>query len=158
MFVDYQFYTTVYLGNKLTESQFNKQAFKACNLITDETMTRVTDLTINNYPGELVEIIKKCACDLAEKYDDYDKIYNNIVSTASGNNSSNVLSEKSGLAEVRYGYSEGVIKKFSDPKTFNAFLLETLREYLRPRLINGVVYNLTSKILHHYSCGCCNII
>ena len=31
MFVDYQFYTTVYLGNKLTESQFNKQAFKADN-------------------------------------------------------------------------------------------------------------------------------
>ncbi len=158
MFVDYSFYTDVYLGSKLTSTEFQKQAFKACNLITDETMTRVTDSTINNYPSELVEIIKKCACDLAEKYNDYDKIYDNIVSTASGNNSSNVLSEKSGLAEVRYGYSEGVIKMFSDPKTFNKFILETLRDYLRPRLINGVVYNLTSKILHHSVCGCCNII
>ena len=73
MFVDYSFYTDVYLGSKLTSTEFQKQAFKACNLITDETMTRVTDSTINNYPSELVEIIKKCACDLAEKYNDYDK-------------------------------------------------------------------------------------
>lgn len=157
MFIDYDYYKNIYNGNKISKDGFNKQAIKACNLISDETMTRVNDLTIDNYPLALINVIKTCACELAEKYSDYDKIYSNIVGISSGNNQGNLKSESAGYAKIEYGYSEGILKKFSSPSAFKEFLLETIHDYLRPQQIDGIVWNLTSKVLKNGPC-CCNII
>jgi len=158
MFITYEYYTETYKGDKLTQEQFAKQAPKACSLISDATMLRISDSTINNYPLQIIDVVKRCACDLSEKYYDFDQIYNNITNVVSGKSNGNVLFERSGLAEIRYGYSEGIIKKFTDPVEFKRFLLDTIHEYLSPQLVNGIVYNLTSKVMSNSKCCLCSII
>ena len=73
MFIDFNYYQNNYHGDALTEQNFNKYASKACNYISAETMDRIKDTTINAYPQILINDIKDCACDLAEKFNDYDK-------------------------------------------------------------------------------------
>ena len=156
IFVDYNYYVDIYHGNILTQSNFNKYAKKACNFISSNTLDRINDSTINSYPSELVGDIKDCACDLAEKFYDYDKIYKNAVNLSSGESNSNIKSEKAGEVSITYGSSDSLIKSFSDPKYFKSYLEETLHAYIYPKCINGITYNLTSKIIH--KCRFCNII
>lgn len=156
MFIDFNYYKNNYHGDALTEQNFNKYASKACNYISAETMDRIKDTTINAYPQILINDIKDCACDLAEKFNDYDRIYQNAVKLSSGESNSNIKSEKAGEVSITYGSSDSLIKSFSDPKYFDSYLRETLHAYIYPRCINGITYNLTSKILH--KCTFCNII
>lgn len=156
IFIDFNYYQNNYNGNTLTSQNFNKYASKACNYISSETMDRIKDTTINAYPQELVNDIKDCACDLAEKFYDYDKIYKNAINLSSGESNSNVTSEKSGEVSITYGRSDSLIKNFSDPKYFKSYLEATLHAYIYPKCINGITYNLTSKIIH--KCRFCNII
>ena len=147
IFIDFNYYSNIFHGNILTSQNFNKYASKACNYISAETMDRIKDSTINAYPQELITDIKDCACDLAEKFYDYDKIYKNAINLSSGESNSNVKS---------YGSSDSLIKSFSDPKYFNKYLLDTLHAYIYPRCVNGITYNLTSKVIH--KCCFCNIL
>lgn len=156
IFVDFNYYQNTYRGDILTEQNFTKYASKACNYISAETMDRIKDSTISSYPQILIDDIKNCACDLAEKYYDYDKVYHNIINISSGESNSNIKSEKSGEVSITYGVSDNLIKNFSDPKYFNKYLAETLHAYIYPRCINGVTYNLTSKIIR--DCIFCNLI
>lgn len=156
IFVDFNYYQNTYRGDILTEQNFTKYASKACNYISAETMDRIKDSTISSYPQILIDDIKNCACDLAEKYYDYDKVYHNIINISSGESNSNIKSEKSGEVSITYGASDNIIKNFSDPKYFNKYLLETLHAYIYPRCINGCTYNLTSKIIR--DCHFCNLI
>ena len=156
IFIDFNYYQNNYHGDILTSQNFNKYASKACNYISSETMDRIKDTTINAYPQELVNDIKDCACDLAEKFYDYDKIYKNAINLSSGESNSNVKSEKAGEVSITYGSSDSLIKSFSDPKYFSKYLLDTLHAYIYPRCVNGITYNLTSKVIH--KCCFCNII
>lgn len=155
IFVDYNYYVDIYHGNILTQSNFNKYAKKACNFISSNTIDRINDSTINSYPSELVGDIKDCACDLAEKFYDKESIYLNAVGLAT-KKENNITSERSGEVAITYGSSDNFTYKMSDPKYFNDFLSETLKAYLYPRKINGIFYNLTSKVLTN--CKFCNII
>lgn len=154
--MDFNYYQNNFRGDILTEQNFTKYASKACNYVSTETMDRIKDSTINAYPQELVNDIKDCVCDLAEKFYDFDKIYKNAINLSSGESNSNVKSEKAGEVSITYGSSDSLIKSFSDPKYFKSYLEETLHAYLHPKCINGITYNLTSKIIH--KCKFCNII
>lgn len=155
MFVDYNYYINDFHGTLLDQNNFEKYAFKACSYITNETMSRIIDSTINSYPKPLVDDIKMCACDLAEIFHDKDKIYRNAINISSEKNN-NITSERAGEVSVSYGSSDSLISKFSDPKYFNNYLRETVKSWLYPRVINGIVYNITSKIINN--CKFCNII
>ena len=135
IFVDFNYYQNNYRGNILTEQNFTKYASRACNYIST---------------------LKDCACDLAEKFYDYDRIYQNAIKVSSGESNSNVKSERAGEVSITYGSSDSLIKSFSDPKYFNKYLLDTLHAYIYPRCVNGITYNLTSKVIH--KCCFCNII
>lgn len=156
IFIDFNYYSNTFHGNILTSQNFNKYASKACNYISAETMDRIKDSTINAYPQELVNDIKDCACDLAEKFYNYDKIYKNAINLSSGESNSNVKSERAGEVSITYGRSDSLIKNFSDPKYFKSYLEATLHAYIYPKCIHGITYNLTSKIIH--KCRFCNII
>lgn len=153
MFIDYNYYVVSYGGTKLAASNFQKFAEKSCRLITDETMTRVDDGTINNFPSQLVDNIKKCACDLSERYYDYEKICDNAIKIASGESTA-IKSEKAGYAAVEYVSLSDLVKDYANPGTFNQLLRSTLRLYLGPQRINGVVWNLMSKVIKDSCCNC----
>lgn len=149
MFVDFSFYTTVYGGSDLTEQEFAKYAQKACRYVSAETMDNITDIKILNYPLEIQNDLKLCACDLAEKYKKFDKIESNIFESASGEKGSTIKSEKSGQASIEYGSSDSVINYFKDPNSFKKYLKKTFSEYIYPKEVNGITYNLASKVLRH---------
>lgn len=154
MFVDYSYYQS-WGGTKLTQSQFNKEAFKACNYITQETMTRIDDNSIGAYPIEIQELAKRCACDLAEKYFDYDQVYENQVKMAKGESAGIKKSEKSGQVSVEYQVMSGSSKNISDLNVFKGILRDTLMQYLGLKQINGTVWNLTSKVINSRCSSCC---
>lgn len=154
MFVDFNYYTTVYGGTLLTESEFNKEAFKACNYITQATLLRVTDSTINLFPNEVITNIKKCACHLAEDYSYIEKIRSNSLESAA-QGKSGIKSETSGQVSVSYSDSSTTQKMFFDPKFIDEYLKTTLMQYLGPINVNGVIYNLISKVLSDDNCCCC---
>lgn len=147
MFIDYEFYTTTYGGTDLTSGEFTKYAQKACRYISAETMDRITDTKITNYPEEIQTDVKLCACALAEKYKALDKIESNIFESASGSKGSTIKSEKSGQASIEYGSSDSIINSFKDPNSFKKYLKKTFSEYICPKEVNGITYNLASKVL-----------
>lgn len=156
MFVDYNYYVNTWGGTKLSSSEFNKEAFKACNYITQETMGRIDDSSIGAYNSEIKELVKKCACDLAEKYYDYEKVYENQMKMAKGESAGIKKAEKSGQVSVEYQSISGNAKIFSDPGMFKSILKDTLMQYLGIKIIDGVVYNLTSKVISS-SCRSCSL-
>lgn len=147
MFVDYNFYTTTYGGTDLTSVEFTKFAQKACRYISAETMDRITDTKITDYPEEIQTDVKLCACALAEKYKKLDKVEDNILTSAAGERGSTIKSEKSGLASIEYGSSDSLINVFKDPSSFKKYLYKTFSEYIYPKEVNGITYNLASKVL-----------
>lgn len=147
MFIDYTFYTTVYGGTGLTSQEFTKYAQKACRYISAETMDRVTDTKITKYPLELQNDIRLCACEIAEKYKMLDKIEDNILKSASGEKGTTIKSEKSGQASIEYGSSDAIINTFKDPTSFKKYIYKIFSEYIYPKEINGVMWNLASKVL-----------
>lgn len=147
MFVDYAFYTTTYGGTDLTSGEFNKYAQKSCRYISAETMDRITDTKITHYPSEIQTDVKLCACALAEKYKALDKIESNIFESAAGSKGTTIKSERSGQASIEYGSSDSIINAFKDPNTFKKYLKKTFSEYIYPKEVNGITYNLASKVL-----------
>lgn len=153
MFVDFAYYTDVYGGSLLSEQEFNKNAFKACVFITQATLLRVTDSSVNSFPNEVITCIKKCACHLAEDYSYIEKIVTNSLEAAS-QGKSGIKSESAGQVSVSYSDSEQTRKMFFDPKFVNEYLKTTLMQYLGPINVNGVIYNLLSKVISNNNCCC----
>lgn len=149
MFIDYNYYKNTY-GGSLTESEFNKQAPKACNYITQQTMTRITDQSLNSYPPQIIDTVKRCACNLTDDYSAIEKA--RISAMSSGGQISH---ERAGEVSVTYG-SKTIL---SDPTVADEYLLTTLRQYLGLINVNGKIYNLLSKVLieRDHNC-CCGII
>lgn len=145
MFIDFNFYKNTY-GGSLTESEFNKQSPKACNYITQQTMTRITDQTLNSYPSEIIDIVKRCACNLVDDYSAIEKA--RITAMSSGGQISH---ERAGEVSVTYG-SKTIL---SDPSVANEYLLTTLKQYLGLIRVDGKIYNLLSKVLREETHNCC---
>lgn len=150
MFVDYAFYQNTYGGEILSESEFNREAPKACNFISQNTMLRVTDGTINSFPNVLIETIKKCACNLSENYNYFDKIRLKSLTDASNNNVGNIQRKSAGQVSISYF---DTAKDLSSNKTKNDYLISILNDYLGLVKIDGVIWNLLSKVLNQNRCN-----
>lgn len=159
MFVNYTYYTTDYGGSILTESEFNKNAFKACNYISQLTLLRVTDTTIVSFPPDIITKIKKCACELAEVYFYKSKIIIGSFESASSTSLEGSIRQKTaGQVSISFWNNSETIKKFSDPKFFNEILKTIFNDYLGLVEINGCIWNLSSKILNNNHNDCCCLI
>lgn len=148
MFIDYNYYKNTY-GGLLTESEFNKQAPKACNYITQQTMTRINDQSLNSYPSQIIDQVKRCACNLTDDYSAIEKA--RVAAMASGGQISH---ERAGEVSVTYG-SKTIL---SDPTVADEYLLTTIKQYLGLIRVDGRIYNLLSKVLRERNHNCCGII
>ncbi len=147
MFIDFNYYKNTY-GGTLTEAEFNKQAPKACNYITQQTMTRITDTSLNTYPSQIIDQVKRCACNLTDDYSAIERARKEALISGG-----QLRSEKAG--EVSVSYESKTI--LSEPAVADEYLLTTLRQYLGLIEVNGKIYNLLSKVLRDRNC-CCGII
>lgn len=149
MFVDYAFYKNNYGGEILSESEFNREAPKACNFISQNTMLRVTDDTINSFPNALIETIKKCACNLSENYYYFDKIRLKSLIDASSDNLGKIQRKSAGQVSISYFDTS---KDLSSDKSKNNYLISILNDYLGLIKIDGKIWNLLSKVLDQNCC------
>lgn len=147
MFIDFNYYKNTY-GGTLTEAEFNKQAPKACNYITQQTMTRITDTSLNTYPSQIIDQVKRCACNLTDDYSAIERARKEALISGG-----QLRAEKAG--EVSVSYESKTI--LSEPAVADEYLLTTLRQYLGLIEVNGEIYNLLSKVLRERNC-CCGII
>lgn len=153
MFVDYEYYTNSFGGTALTETEFNKYTPNACMKITTSTMSRVTDSTINSYPSELVSRIKDCACMLSEWEQKFDKALNTL---SNGITDGIAKSKSAGAVSVTYDTSLS-INYLLDTQNQNKIVNSVINSYLAPAWINGIFYNLLSKVLSSPKNADCNI-
>ena len=95
-YADYSFYTNVYLGNIITESEFERMAQRASDIIDVFTSDRITPDVISN--ENIYTKIKKANCALAEQiYFDEQNYY------IGGNlSNSNIHSIKAGEETITY--------------------------------------------------------
>lgn len=155
MFIDFNYYTTVFGGTVLTEVNFSRHASKACDYISNATMLRVTDQTIGSFPNELVTRIKKCACDIAESLYYFDQIKRKeLVESADNAGIGKIRNKKAGQVSVTWFYGSS---NYSDSKYKESYLKDILMEYLSPVKIDGVIWNLTSKVMSNHRHHCCYI-
>ena len=147
MFIDFNYYKNTY-GGTLTEAEFNKQAPKACNYITQQTMTRITDISLNTYPSQIIDQVKRCACNLTDDYSAIERARKEALISGG-----QLRAEKAGEVSVTYE-SKTIL---SEPAVADEYLLTTLRQYLGLIEVNGKIYNLLSKVLRDRNC-CCGII
>lgn len=149
MFVDYEFYKNNYGGEILSENDFNREAPKSCNFISQNTMLRVSDDTINSLPIPLIDTIKRCACNLAESYYYFDKIRLKSLVDASSNNVGKIQRKSAGQVSISYF---DTAKDLSSDKEKNDYLISILKDYLGLVKIGGTTWNLLSKVLNQSCC------
>lgn len=165
--LNYEYYKNVYYGDVLSRNEFSRYSFKACSLIERETVSRISFNSINkcNFPEELKESARRCACDLSEVlfYFDY-LFYSGSDLNNRGNdfgierNNREIVSEKAGEVSVTYATKESsrlaILKKITDEKQRKLYIKSLIESYLYPREINGIFWNVLSKRISN-KCNCC---
>lgn len=151
MIIDYEFYTNIYQGNKLTEDNFNKYIGKGLNIISRYTMDRVRENTINSFPQPLLDNIKKCACELAEFMYDVSRLESLGVSSALAEDTlaqKPIKSMSAGAVSytIDTNLSNNISKDYIDRKSINNRYRTILNEYLYPQCIGCEYYNLLSWV------------
>jgi hypothetical protein len=160
LFVDYFYYVNDFKGTALTEEEFCKYGKLACMEITSNTLSRVTDGTINNFPGELISRIKDCACVIAQYLKKFQDTFDSLtgLTTAQGTSEGIVKSKTAGAVSVTYdtALSANYLLNLENQK---AIIKSVLKSYLAPVCIGGIFYNLLSKVVSQKcSCPSCRII
>lgn len=156
MFVDYEFYSDVFNGTALTEVEFNKFGGLACTYITMNTLSRITDTGIFNYPEEVRIMAKNCACALAEYLKQVDDVSKSITGSSGGTSEGIIKSKTAGEVSVSYDTSL-TSQYFLDPKKQEDQKQSILKLYLSPVFIGTRYYNLLSKVLDDKICPECSI-
>lgn len=144
MYVTYEFYKDVYYGNKLKEEDFNKFISKAENIISNYTFDRINERTIDKYPSELVNKIKKCACELADFNYDVDRV-NSLSIPTDDVTIGLVSSKRAGEVSVSYDSSK-VFSSYTNDRYVSNRYKSILNDYLYPQQVNGKYYNLLSWV------------
>lgn len=155
--MDYEYYKTQFKGSDLTEEEFEKYGNLACMEITTNTLSRVTDSTLGNYPKELVSRIKDCACSIADYRKMFDNVFKSAASSQSGSGSGIVRSKSVGAVSVSYDTSQ-TASYLLDPAKQKQLICSVLRLYLSPVCFGGVMYNLLSKNLNFRGCRAHTVI
>lgn len=143
MFVDFDFYKSIYNGSKLSEKNFSKFIDRSENIISEYTWDRVNDHTINLFPSQLVLKIKKCACELAESIYDIDRI--NSMYTLNDDGKSGVIKSQSAGA-VSISYDNTVSASYLNDNESQKKYRSILSSWLYPQKIGGIYYNLMSFV------------
>ena len=155
MYTTFEFYRDVYYGNKLEEKDFNKVIPKAESIIARYTFDNVTEAKINRYPKELIEKIKRCACELSDFCNDVDKVNSEILSNNNGGLGL-IKSKKAGEVTVSYSTSN-FLTSYIRPNNIKVKYKSILNDYLYPQCIGGKFYNLLSWVTNSV-CNKNNII
>ncbi len=80
--VDYDFYSKVYLGDKLDEEAFKKQVYKAYKQVNNATYNRVKVLSKDvNIDEDLLFDIKMCICECAEYCNSFSNTGGKVLSS-----------------------------------------------------------------------------
>lgn len=143
MYIDFEFYKSIYKGSKLGEDNFQKFVDKAENIISEYTWDRVNDHTINSFPQQLVLKIKKCSCELAEAIYDIDRI-NSMYSLKDDGTSGVVKSQSAGAVSI--SYENTVNSSYLNSDNTQAKYKNILSSWLYPQRIGGIYYNLMSWV------------
>ena len=93
-YADYTFYTTVYLGNVISQNDFTRLAERATEVINAIIGDKITDSVIAN--SDVYNNIKKANCALAEQ------IYYQASSNSSMGVAGNISSLKAGEEMITY--------------------------------------------------------
>ena len=93
-YADYTFYTTVYLGNVISQNDFPRLAERATEVINAIIGDKITDSVIAN--SDVYNNIKKANCALAEQ------IYYQASSNSSMGVAGNISSLKAGEEMITY--------------------------------------------------------
>lgn len=145
MYVDYDFYTSIYGGSKLEEDSFNKFIEKSENTISIYTFDRVNANTLSSFPLALITKIKKCACELAEYEYDVDGI-NKLISVQDNGTTGLVKSITAGAVSKTYDTTSAINNLSSSSN--NAVRTKTiLGSWLYPQYIASRYYNLLSWVI-----------
>ncbi len=145
MYVDYGYYKNEFKGTTLTEEEFNKFGSLGEKYIEKNTLSRVTEGSINGYPTPLVLDIKDCVCELAE----FEREISLVRSNALGGVNSGegiIKSKKAGEVSILYDTS-CLFDLYLNKKNVEDEKGLILKQYLYPRCIGGTTYNLLSKVI-----------
>lgn len=145
MYVDYGYYKNEFKGTTLTEEEFNKFGSLGEKYIEKNTLSRVTEGSINGYPTPLVLDIKDCVCELAEFEHEISLVRSNALG---GVNSGEgiIKSKKAGEVSILYDTS-CLFDLYLNKKNVEDEKGLILKQYLYPRCIGGTTYNLLSKVI-----------
>lgn len=110
--VTYNYYTDVFIGNKLTETNFNRYIRDANSILEFCTNSSYLGITEETASADLVSRISDCLCKLAEMSFRYDSTDNMIKS-----------SESVGKWSVEYNYSSLPKSVYSDYRSTVAMYL-----------------------------------
>ena len=158
VFVDYSYYVDDFGGTKLSEEEFNKYGNAGCMEITANTLSRVSDSTINGYPIELISRIKNCACTIAEYLKTFHDAFDAMAGSSGEIAQGIAKSKTAGAVSVTYD-TAAAVSYLLDPVKQKNIIQSVLNIYLSPVCIGGVFYNLLSKVLDtHGICESCRII
>lgn len=148
MYVDYEYYKEEFKGTTLTEEEFNKFGSLGEKYIAKNTLSRVTEGSINSYPKLLVLDIKDCVCELAEFLHEINLVRSNALG---GVNSGEGIVKSKKAGEVSVSYDASCLSDiYLNAKNVESEKQLILKQYLYPRCIGGNTYNLLSKVIDRH--------
>ncbi len=148
MYVDYEYYKEEFKGTTLTEEEFNKFGSLGEKYIAKNTLSRVTEGSINSYPTPLVLDIKDCVCELASFLHEISLVRSNALG---GVNSGEGIIKSKKAGEVSISYDTSCLSDiYLNAKNVESEKQLILKQYLYPRCIGGTTYNLLSKVIDRY--------
>lgn len=142
MYIDFEFYKSIYNGSKLNEDNFPKFIEKAESIISEYTWDRVNQITINNFPQTLIDKIKQCGCELADTIYDIDRV-NNMYLLKDDGTSGVIKSQSAGAVSISY---ENGVSSYLSNDTVQKKYQNILSSWLYPQKIGGTYYNLMSWV------------
>lgn len=109
MFVDFDYYQSVYGGSELTEDDFIKYSKKSERAIDVMMGNKILYSQLDNYPQKIIEILKDAICENAEFLSNTEEVSDiqNLSSYSINGVSMSFSSEKTGNISIKSSiYSE----------------------------------------------------
>jgi hypothetical protein len=158
MFVDYNFYTDIFKSTSLSEDSFYKFGNAACIYISNKTLSRITDSSIERFPNEVKERTRLCACALIEYLALVEETKKNIGANLETNleeGGGNIKSKTAGRVSITYdnSISQNLISGENREKEMQTIL----NLYLSPIRVGTTYYNLLAKAVPGGRCRECSI-
>lgn len=151
MYVDYRYYLDEFKGTTLTEEEFNKFGSLGEKYIEKNTLSRVTEGSINSYPTPLVLDIKDCVCELAQFEHEISEVRLNALGGMKPGQQGEGIVKSKKAGEVTVSYDTSCLSDiYLNTKNVECEKGLILKQYLYPRCIGNTTYNLLSKVIDRH--------